>query len=646
MEDSELLKAYLDTGSTEAFDKLMSRHIDLVYSAARRQVRDEHLAQDVTQAVFILLAQKAHSVRSGAALPGWLVLTTYYASRDARKLEIRRRLHELKAAQMNLTRDRNHEEAAWDSISPELDAALASLNSKHRNIVAMHFMEGRTFREVGATLGISEDAARLSCARALHKLRRTLAGRGAVVSAAALSSMIASQSAHATPVAVHSLVAAAATNTSSIAASAHALLIARRVARTLEIARATFVGGTALTAVVVLSLGVLAVATGIDKLKDQPATLSLPPVPDGLAANFHPGGRVELVAISRVSDSPRTWWAPDGSTPLATPNHSAPITFQRTDLQHRDIYEFAFRVTNLTPNAHDLWVSAAGEPHGLRGVLLNPNQRDEGGLVYASAPLPIEQTSTNICVALSTGGWYSATLDASGNPISPSPKGMSCLLPAHVMSRDGQSVICLPTDPYSRYDYEAVAVDTAGDEHPISNTAPRFIGDIGPNAMTAGFVFDLPLEKVSNFQVSIRQSRHFIVFRHITLRAGVSAAAYVEASVPLCEPDKAVYDTDYLGSLSQLSAAIQARDIDTATRICDSFAIATHKRATSLQGTPYAYLVPLGQPVLDQLSQALHSRDLATASQLLSAETPAGNNLWQLTHQLATVMPVTSLEYP
>src|SRR5271170_2475595 len=159
MDDSELLRQYVDSGSTEVFDLLMSRHIDLVYCAARRQVRNEHLAQDVTQAVFILLAQKARSVRGAAALPGWLLLTTHYASRDARKLETRRRLHEHKAAQMTATRATSdkHEQAAWDSVVPELDAALARLNSKYRSIVAMHYMEGRTFREVGATLGISED---------------------------------------------------------------------------------------------------------------------------------------------------------------------------------------------------------------------------------------------------------------------------------------------------------------------------------------------------------------------------------------------------------------------------------------------------------------------------------------------------------
>ncbi len=647
MEDSELLNVYLETGSTDAFHKLMSRHIDLVYSAARRQLRDEHLAQDVTQAVFILLARKAHSIRNRASLPGWLVLATHYAARDARKIENRRRLHEHKAAQMTLLRDRTAEEnPPWDSVSPELDAALARLNSKHRNIVAMHYMEGRSFREVGATLGISEDAARLSCARAIHKLRRALGTRGAVVSAAALSSMLATHSARATPIAVKSAVAAAILHPSTVAASGNALAIAARVSRTLELAKATFAGGTALSALVILSLGVLAIATNLDRLKPQPAALSLPAFPDALSSNFRPGGHVELVAISKVTEGPRTWWAPDGSTPLITPDHSASLSFPPADLEHRQPYEFAFRVINLTPNAHDIWVNVSGEPHGNRGFLLKPTERDSNGHVYAAALLPPEETVTNVSVGLSTGGWYTATLDPAGQVVGTLPKGLTSLFPIKVLARPNQSLLCLPTEPNMRYDYQAVAIDTSGDEHPALDNSPRFTGTIAADSITPVFTFDIPPEKVANFQVSVRHTRHFLVFRHISLRAGMNASATAEASVPLCEPDKAVYDTDYLSSISQLTTSLESKDIDTARKTFATFATATRKRCLSLDGTANAYLVPLGQPVLDRISAALQTGDTDTALQLLDAETPEGNNLWQLTHQLAMVMPVTSLQYP
>ena len=648
MEDSELLNVYLDTGSTDAFHKLMSRHIDMVYSAARRQLRDEHLAQDVTQAVFILLARKAHSIRNRASLPGWLGLATHNAPRDARKIEKPRRLHEHKAARMTLLRDRTTQEnPAWDAVSPELDAALARLNSKHRNIVAMHYMEGRSFREVGATLGISEDAARLSCARAIHKLRRTLGGRGAVVSAAALTSMLALNSARATPIAVKAAIASAIINPSTVAASGNALAIANRVSRTLELAKATFAGGTALTALVILSLGVLAVATNLDRLKPQPAALSLPPLAAALSGDFRPGGRVELVAISHVTEgAARTWWAPDGSTPLLAPDHSASLAFPPADHEHREPYEFAFRVLNLTPNAHDIWVNVSGEPHGNRGFLLKPTEHDAKGLVYAAALLPPEETVTNISVGLSTGGWYTATLDPTGQPVGTLPKGLGSLFPVKIVGRPDQSLLCLPTEPFMRYDYQAVAIDTSGDEHPILANAPRFTGSIANGSMTPVFTFDIPPEKVGNFQLSVRHTRHFMVFRRVSLRAGVDASPIAQSSVALCEPDKAVYDTDYLSMVEQLTTSLQSGDIESARKTFTTFATATHKRCLSLDGTTNAYLVPLAQPVLDRLSTALHAGDSDTALQLLNAETPEGNNLWQLTHQLAMVMPVTSLQYP
>src|SRR5687768_14587167 len=100
-DDSTLLTEYVRGRAEPVFRRLVQRHIDLVYSAALRQVRDPHLAEDVTQAVFIVLARKAHTIRHEAALAGWLLSTTRYVAATANRARARRRRHEQKAAAMN-----------------------------------------------------------------------------------------------------------------------------------------------------------------------------------------------------------------------------------------------------------------------------------------------------------------------------------------------------------------------------------------------------------------------------------------------------------------------------------------------------------------------------------------------------------------
>jgi DNA-directed RNA polymerase specialized sigma24 family protein len=86
--DWPLLRDYLENGSEPAFEALVLRHLDMVYSAALRQVRDAHLAEDVTQAVFVLLARKAPRLSSGVIIGGWLHQTACFVAKRARRDQI------------------------------------------------------------------------------------------------------------------------------------------------------------------------------------------------------------------------------------------------------------------------------------------------------------------------------------------------------------------------------------------------------------------------------------------------------------------------------------------------------------------------------------------------------------------------------
>ena len=102
--DDQLLADYVARRSQEAFAELVRRQVDLVYGAAQRQVRDPHLADDVTQSVFIVLSRRAKAITPGTFV-GWLLKTTRYAAFNANKMQSRRRMHEKQAAAgRNLTK--------------------------------------------------------------------------------------------------------------------------------------------------------------------------------------------------------------------------------------------------------------------------------------------------------------------------------------------------------------------------------------------------------------------------------------------------------------------------------------------------------------------------------------------------------------
>ena len=195
--DIELLRRYAKDGSDDAFAVLVRRHVNLVYSVALRHVGNPSQAEEITQAVFVILARKAHSLRKGTLLPGWLHKTAWFVADNFRKTEIRRKSREQEAYMQSLLNE--PESDAWAQIAPLLDTALAGLSNKDRNAVVLRFFNGRKLSEVAAALGTSEEAAKKRVNRAVEKLRHFFTGRGVVLPAAALTAAISTYSVQAAP---------------------------------------------------------------------------------------------------------------------------------------------------------------------------------------------------------------------------------------------------------------------------------------------------------------------------------------------------------------------------------------------------------------------------------------------------------------
>src|SRR5438552_16713143 len=94
MDDWELLQDYARTRSEAAFAELVQRHINWIYSVARRQVGDPQLAEEVVQSVFALLASKAGSLRPGTIPAGWIFRSTCFVAKCSLRAERRRKIRE------------------------------------------------------------------------------------------------------------------------------------------------------------------------------------------------------------------------------------------------------------------------------------------------------------------------------------------------------------------------------------------------------------------------------------------------------------------------------------------------------------------------------------------------------------------------
>jgi RNA polymerase sigma factor (sigma-70 family) len=252
LSDHDLLRQFAHDGSQTAFAELVRRHLDLVYSAARRQVQSPPLAEEIAQTVFLDLSRNALRITPATPLVAWLHVVTRRTAIDTIRKESRRQVREKTA--LEITGDEPSEADAmktipvWKQVEPLLDEALEELSETDRSAVLLRFFENKNFREIGLQLGISDDTAQKRVARALDRLRGAFATRGVTVGSTTLAAEFAVNAMQAAPPGLAASIATAtalplgALALESVAAGANPVVVATAPKIAMAIVAATLLG--------------------------------------------------------------------------------------------------------------------------------------------------------------------------------------------------------------------------------------------------------------------------------------------------------------------------------------------------------------------------------------------------------------------
>lgn len=269
-ETRTLLRQYAEEGSELAFQELVERYIDLVYSTALRIVNgDSHAAADISQMVFVRLSQKArHLATEVRNLGGWLHRDTCYVAAVLIRGEQRRRIRERQAVEMNTLNDET--DTRLTNVLPILDDAINELGDDDREAIMLRFFEQQSFRALGQNVGSSEDAARMRVNRALEKLHGLLRSRGvAAVSVGALASILGTKAVSAAPIGLAASVVKS-IGTGATATGGTSSVAVRTIAKSWKPA----VGLTVAALMVILSVGVYVGNRAAENSAKQPPRTS------------------------------------------------------------------------------------------------------------------------------------------------------------------------------------------------------------------------------------------------------------------------------------------------------------------------------------------------------------------------------------
>lgn len=195
--DAQLLTAFVRHRDPAAFEAVVRRHGPMVYGVCRRVVGHAPDADDAFQAVFVVLARRAASVRPREKLADFLFGVAYRTALKARAKLARRRTREKQVDAMPDVAATSPD--TWTDLQPVIDQELAALPDRLRLPVLLCDLEGRTQREAAAHLKLPPATLATRLASARRKLAERLSARGITLAGGALAAVLTANAVKAVP---------------------------------------------------------------------------------------------------------------------------------------------------------------------------------------------------------------------------------------------------------------------------------------------------------------------------------------------------------------------------------------------------------------------------------------------------------------
>ena len=518
--DAELLGAWRGRGDRAAMDELIRRHIHFVYGAARRQVRDASHAEDVTQAVFMLLIHKSPRITSDAAVAVWLHRATRYAAANARRMLQRQAERERRAAKPDVQPMTSDESEAYRELLPVLDDAIERLPARDRSGVVMCFFQRRTYRQIGAAMGITEEAARKRVTRAVDRLREYFVARGVVTSSAALAACLTTEAATAAPAALVGATSNLATLSQLAGAGAASLgtgsssgAIMKAVVSSMLMAKvklaaaacAAIVLGGAVTTAAIQQMG--ATSTRAAAAVMTSSFVALGSQAFGAKASETLEG--QFLGVNKWNAGGKGWWAIDGSK---TDDPRGPFMNFNGRARGEPTHQIVLRVSGPAGGGYSVQIPGCQK----LGVWdLTPSDDEAFLLVPFAAPK--DKKTIDVDLLLADGEWKSlATSEHEpGRPLDPANTDMGGVAFTHISeTSNGHAMVYVAHDiSYDDGQFEVFAVDAQGNDHRCINVNASRVGSF--NAVN--YVYDLAPEQITALSVKVRPYNKKVTAKNVTL---------------------------------------------------------------------------------------------------------------------------------